>query len=351
MQTPGRIAATCLSLGLLAACRSGIQEAAEPLPAEPAQAAQPTSGAGEGEGVGEGEEPSTERADEVAPRADLPPVVGGELLLGARVEDSRGFGSGTVEDALIEPATGTVVAVFAAVERPDGTRESMGFEYGSVVWPDAGSAGPALVLSLPLGELSSRPYADRFDAQEVWSVAGQVTEVAPYEASAFGALVLKLHDQDNLLHRVLVEPAHLVGSRVGAIGLGTTVSAEGVLTRDASGKLLVASALALGGEEVELRGPDGTIRWDVLAQGLLSARELEGRTIVAADGSAVTVTGWLLDRTTGVADGVLVDVDGTERSLPWRDLEQDPESQEWRVPYDWPTLQALPPSSEEDSQG
>lgn len=333
MHTPRETIAACILILAASSCLSGtrqVEDTPRRHPKEPPGALEATS-------------------EEATSSVERPRLQRGAALLGAPVEDSGGVRVGAVEDVLIEPATGEVVAVLAALRLADGRREATVLEYAAVDWPASESEGARVVLDCALDELSrDLGYAGLFDGQEVSDVKGEVTEVVDRPASARSALILKVHDQDNLLHRVLVEPARLVRRRSSLVEPGSAMTAEGVLTRDDSGKLLVASAIGRDGERLELRDSSGAILWGALTQGFLSARSLPEQPLVAADGSPAPITGWLLDRTRGVAEYACVEVDGVERALPWAELERDVGSRAWAVARDRAALTALPVLSPDD---
>jgi hypothetical protein len=160
------------------------------------------------------------------------------------------------------------------------------------------------------------------------------------------AAILKVHDPENLLHRVLLEPASLIGDPLARIVPGQSVEVEGALTRDDAGKLLIASVLVRDEETLALRDSAGAIRVDALAEPYQSALRLTDLTLITTDGDVFGITGWILDRARGTAVHVCVDVDGTERAVAWEDLERSTDST-WPTVHDSAELANLPEVTEQ----
>ena len=156
--------------------------------------------------------------------------------------------------------------------------------------------------------------------------------------------MIKVHDDNNLVHRVLVEAGLLVlraGAELG-IELETRVAVQGVETRDANGKLLVASSFGTPEASIALRDDAGALLWDELRGDLRSTRELEGvGTLTTLDGAPLGVSSLVLD---GELDDVvfLADVAGTERLLPVSQVVRSPEG-EWGVLFEAEGLAQLAP--------
>ncbi len=276
----------------------------------------------------------------VAPGSAWPPFLRSEALLGIEVTDPDGVSVGAVSDLLLDPDSGNVVGVAAILHQPDGVERPIVAAYGALTWAARGNSTTTLILTFTPDHLVQR--ASLFAGQDLTKVAGEVTAIEFLDDEAGHAIVLKLHDQENLLHRVLLEPALLIRQLLPAVEVGQLLTAEGVLTRDASGKLLVASALSRGGETLNLRDPSGELRWSALTERSIPGDSLKGRTIITADGSTLEIRGWLLDRASGAAAFVRLDVDGVERALPWAELLRDGATGAWAVRAERSALVDLP---------
>lgn len=259
------------------------------------------------------------------PALPAPRFVRGAALLDAPVEDEEGRCAGRLLDVLVEPGSGRVVAVLLELEpTPLSGRPASEGAWLRLLDPDrllCSLADGALRLSL-FGPVAAPPVAAG-GGQEEARVAGQVTEVLP---GTSGELIVKLRDESNLVHRVLVEPACLVRDELNRIAAAGPVEAHGVLTRDSSGKLLVASTVGNpGAEPLTLRGPGGGLLWRGLARGLRSGRGVLQSGVTASDGVRFDVRDWLLDSGNLAASHVLLRVGGDERVLPWAALSWEPD--------------------------
>ena len=130
------------------------------------------------------------------------------------------------------------------------------------------------------------------------------------------AAIVTIHDDANLLHRALVGAPHLVGIRVPQLAPGEEISVDGVLTRDAAGKVWIASRLTHGDVSVPLRDDSGQLLWTELSAGLLPASFLKVATVITEAGTVGKVVGWTLNRETRHAV-LRVDVNGAEVYTGW----------------------------------
>jgi len=317
-----------LTIGLLPLCTTAchLPPSSDPAPFPSAERAPEAEGA-------VAAEPSATVARE---RLGLPRLLWGTTLSGARIENPGGGSDAVLDDLLIDSPRGDIVGI--AVTLPGSKGGDRVVAYESVAWSAGDSGAPALAFRHPLDE-SSDPYTELFEGRSVTEVSGEITEIEAHEAHAIPAIVFKVHDEDNLFHRVLVEPAHLV--RTGPLTLGHTLRVEGALTRDSTGKLLIASALVDDEERLVLRDSQGSLLWGELAARFQSARDLSDRSILTADEVRVPVRGWLLDWSRGVAAYLCLDVGGTERLVSWSQIEPD-ETNGWRVRLERAALDGLP---------
>ena len=271
------------------------------------------------------------------PDAEPPKLRAARRVLDAALTDSEGSPLGTLEDLWIVATSGDVAGVVVAppAEREEATIVAA---YGALTWERDGAA--SLAPGTVAAEFfETRDYSELFVDQEVSAVDGEITQIDSLAIGGSQAFILKVRDEDNLLHRVFVEPAHLVARIVTTLEAGGSVQAEGVLTRDGTGKLLIAAALGRGERTLTFRGPGGAIRWDALAEPFQSARDLLGRSVRLTDGSEVPIHGWLLDWASGRVVFLVVDVDGVERALPWSRVRRVGKGLEFQS--DRPSLAAL----------
>jgi len=301
------------------------------------------------------ERPAVAEHPEAAPRPPdvVPPrLVRGERLLASVIETPDGAPRGTVDDLLIAPSGREIAGVLVA--RPDagdeGGRSILPF--AALDWTSMGS-GTAVVVLAPEpeeGSVQSGDYTDLFDARSVSSITGEIVELESQDPPVGHSLVLKVRDEGNLLHRILVEPANLVVRCLTTLSTGRTVAAQGMLTRDTTGKLLIASKVTQDGTTLTLRNPSGAIRWEAIARLFQSARGIPGTAVVTEDGVSFRVNGWILDVDAGAAAYLCIDVDGVDRVLPWPGVPLDPEGR-WRIALESSVLGLLPDVSSGESLG
>lgn len=317
MHRPSNAAATYLLILVASSCASSTR-ALDPAPAAP---------------------PSATSESSPAPVLRPARYQAANAVLDADFTDAGGVSLGTLEDLWVQAVSGEVAGVVVA-PLADRAEAPLVAAYDALVWKWNGAASPTPVAaSAAEAFFETRDYSELFADQELSGVEGEITQVDTLSVGGTRALVLKVRDEDNLLHRVFVEPAHLVSRLVAALEVGRPVRAEGVLTRDGSGKLLIASALGREERTLTIRGPAGAVRWDALAEPFQSARDLLGRSVRLTDGSDVAVLGWLLDWAAGTLAYLVVDVDGVERALPWSRVRRAGATLEFQS--DRPSLTAL----------
>lgn len=320
MHRPSNAAATCLLLLFASSCARWSQVEEPALGDSSAPAPAPEADAG-------------------VPDAEPPKLRAARRVLDTALTDSEGAPLGTLEDLWIVATSGDVAGVVVA---PPADREEATIvaAYGALTWKRDGAAALAPVTASAAAEFfETRDYSELFVDQAASAVDGEITQIDSLAIGASQAFILKVRDEDNLLHRVFVEPAHLVARIVTALEVGGSVQAEGVLTRDGTGKLLIAGALGRGERTLTFRGPGGAIRWDALAEPFQSARDLLGRSVRLTDGTEVPIHGWLLDWASGRVVFLVVDVDGVERALPWSRVRRVGKGLEFQS--DRPSLAAL----------
>ena len=276
-------------------------------------------------------------------RPPLATLQRGEALIGAPVADERRKPMGTIADFLIEPVTGEVVGVAVSLRPAGSSRGEAILEYGSIDWTAGAHAAPVPNFDGRAGDLAPdrAAYSELFGGRATSSVTGVIADDGHARAGAGAPLILKIRDDENLLLRVLVDPGHLV-ARCLSLSPGQSVKAEGVLTRDATGKLLVASSLEQDGAKLVFRDASGAILWDALAERFQTARALRGGSVLAADGSPLSITGWVLDLALGQVRYLVVRGDGVDRVVGWNEVDRAAGSRAWRVLHDTAQLSGSP---------
>jgi hypothetical protein len=237
-------------------------------------------------------------------------------VIGAPVEGEDGA-MGIVEDLLLEPGDGTVLGI--AVVQAGGR-----FVLDASLAHWAVEPTGCRLLVDPAGAPAPRGLdaAALFDAEPPQRVSGGLREIELVGAGAGRAAILTVHDDANLLHRVLVGAPHLVALRLPGLAVGAQVELEGVLTRDETGKLWIASRVSAGGDTILLRDEVGSLLWDLLASELQAASSLTGGSILSEERAALEVVGWSLElETRSVLPRILLD--GSEQTVPWTPLGDD----------------------------
>jgi len=229
----------------------------------------------------------------------------------------------TVGDVLIDRVTGRIAAVLVH----DGAGITRSLPLAAVHWTSAGADLPP-----PPRGGRSRAWSDLpnlFHGQEPSRAEGTITEIGVDEGDA---IIVKVHDASNLIHRVLVEPANLVLPCLPRPELRQDLAVEGVLTRDDKGKLLIACSLQQGDALLSLRDSSGQLEWQQLSERFQSARELAGRIARTADGEQFPVRDWVLDRAQGRVTCLCVEVDGVVRAVPWDGFANEGAGP-WQLPF------------------
>jgi len=247
----------------------------------------------------------------------------GEWLLNAAVDDPVGGRRGTVHDVLLDAATGRVLGLLLAFPGDEDAPRLV--DYGDLGWP-APDAAFVLSLSTGAGEglHDGLDPAAVFDGKDTAVVEGEIVQVQSEGPAPSCPAIFKVHDSENLLHRVLVGAAGFVERALPGLKVGEPVKVEGILTRDTKGKLWIASAIVQGEQSLRLRDPRGSLTLVDLTRGLLSVRDLSAVSIRTSDARTLPVDGWVLDREAGCASFVSVGVDGVERAVAWGELERGP---------------------------
>lgn len=316
-----RVVPPCLRrialLAALASCGSTVSREFHPAPVPDAAPRDPAGDVSGPEVAVQGEH----RTDRSATR-----LVGGSFWIGGEVVDAEDEPLGTVLDVLLEPVTGRIVGLSVATEED----ERLVVDHDSLDAERTDTRDGRIVLACTESELPGRGAdRERFAHAERVRVSGEVTQLETRRGGAGEALFVRLRDEKNLLHRVLVQPAFLLAASTAGLRVGVEASAEGVLTRDETAKLLVANRVEWGGSELRLRDDSGAVAWSELAVPFRSGAALARRTIEFADGSESTSDGWWFDRERGAIEFLRVEVDGELRAVPWSRLTWRPEGDSW----------------------
>lgn len=246
-------------------------------------------------------------------RSRPPAALSDQEVLGAAVLDAGGERRGTIADVLAAD-DGTIVAVLV--------RDEGGLS--SAASGDLRRHGAGWVLRGPDGGRKAEPRDEElFADRESVKVRGSLVEL-DFEPGR--PAELKLHEtKPNLVHRVRVDAAPLVLRALPELELGARLEIEGVLTRDAVGKLVIASVVAAGGRELTLRGPEGAVLWDELGTGWVSVRGLRGESVETGEGSRVAVLGCTFDWTQGVLSALVVEAADGPCAVEWEHVRRGPE--------------------------
>ena len=323
-----------LRTGELSVDWTGQVDSAEPDPDVQAAAAEASSGT------------TTEPAPvEIAPR-----LFGDEAILDATVTDTESASYGRVQDLLLDPNTGAIVGVLVARTVSTDTSTKAVLHFRSLRWSsdDANALAIAFRNSPKESFLSSAYYSDLLESYGLAEASGDIVEKSWVEARATKSLILKVRDDGNLLHRVLIEPANLVTNYADGWKRGRMIQVKGVLTRDSVGKLLVASSVTQNGEVLNLRSSKGEILWDDLVKPFRSARGLSELSIQTYDGTSHPIVGWIANVQLAGISYLCLDVDGTVRALPWTAVERSGNT--WKVSYDRQGLPDLPEVARRDGR-
>jgi len=287
-------------------------------------------------------EASAGAATEPAPAPITPRLIGDDEILDATVTDTESDSYGRVQDLLLDPNTGAIVGVLVARRVSPETSTKAVLHFRSLRWAsnDANELAIAFRNSPKESFLSSADYSDLLESYGLAEVSGEILEKSWVEDSAARSLILKVRDDGNLLHRVLIEPANLVTSYAGGWKRGRMIQVKGVLTRDSIGKLLVASSVTQNGEVLALRSSNGAILWDDLVHKFQSARGMSELSVQTFDGTSHPIVGWIVNVRLAGVSYICLDIDGTVRALPWTAVERSGSS--WKVTFDRQGLPDLP---------
>ena len=263
-------------------------------------------------------------------------------VLDGVVLTSTGKHYGRVQDVLLEPESGAVVGVLVARTLSDNDPVQTVLQLKALSFSSEGSEPPVIALREAQTEssLNSLDYSDLVESYGLTDIGGDIVDVAALESDPSGAIILKIRDESNLLHRVLIEPGVLVMHFADDWKAGGSVRVNGVLTRDKVGKLLVANSVTRNGEVLQLRDEAGSVLWDELAIPFQSARGLKDHAIVTSDGTEHAVTNWLLNRKLGRVSHLCLNVRGKARILKWDAVQRDGST--WSVTLDQASLAKLP---------
>lgn len=275
------------------------------------------------------------RADHgISERRDEPD---GSDYLGAPVRTPDGVDDWVVEELLLQRRTGELAGVVLVHD------DEQGAPVRTVVEPDALTWSEDEPLTAELrGEGPLPPdRSDLFEGLGRTFLSGRITQVQELPDRVPRAAVIKVHDDENLLHRVLVEPASLAEGVNLTLAVGKTIGVRGVLTRDATGKLLIADSLTQNQVPVELRDPTGALAWDTLTRPYERASELVGDTITTDEGIELEVVDWSLDPTRSRVDELQVRIEAWVYALPWSALIPTNEPHGWRTERSAGTLDVL----------
>lgn len=275
------------------------------------------------------------RPEEAEPKR----LVRGSSLLGRAAEDHVRVRAGSVRDFLVDPASGAVAAVLtgpgAGVEG-DWIRVLL---YDSLKWEGGGSA-KVIVSASESGAARRDLVADLFDVQEPVRIVGEVLDVEQHGPGYLDSAVVMVRDADNLHHRLALGPASLTLPALPTLGKGDAITAEGVVTRDSRGRLVIVSSLVHTDATLTLRDERGQMNWNELTSRLLSARRAIGGSLATSGAEAVPIADWLCDWRRGRVTHLLVKVGEAERAVPWERLRPGVEG--WSTVLGLDSIEELP---------
>ncbi len=278
-----------------------------------------------------------------APSDDSMGVSAWEEWRGARVRDRKGERVGTVADVRVDLASGAIVGVEIAA--PDAAPLLVPFDAFDWSRSDLGAGEVALrhaFAEVPGSAPDVAWYAERERAR-LTGVVEEPTNGTADDDAAKDALMVRLRDADNLVHRVLLRPAFLSPRLANGFATGTELRVEGVQARDETGKLLVAASATWNGSTLRLRGADGAVLWDELDAGYADADAWMERGLARADGGEHEVIGWRFDREDGRVVGVTISFDHAPLVVPWDEIAWSDDRGTWTSPR-----QVAPEPSEGD---
>lgn len=294
----------CVAEVLAVGCRSASPRPDPAANRSPASPASPTLPGARWADVA-AETPEPPGNDDAATPPAEPVELSTDRILGACVEAE--LWSGTLEDVLIEPDGGRVVGFVVAAGDPPALR---------LLDPTALAWRPAREVFEAAASVDRRGgFEEHFDGREREVLEGRITATEGYPDAA-RATVLQLHDDRNLHHRVLVELPDFVAGEIGPFEPGASLSVEAVPTRDAQGKLWIASALRAQDRSLRLRAEDGALLLAEFVERAPTLRRLLGTPVRSADERELAVVGFVLELGTARCVAVLVEHEGSRHAIP-----------------------------------
>lgn len=245
---------------------------------------------------------------------------------GADVVDREGAPVGEIADMRVDMETGAIAGITITT---DGERALI-VPFDDIDWARSDMGAERIALARTTAELpGSAPDVAWYAERERARLVGLV-EAAPgaTDTGRDDAVLVRLRDADNLVHRVLLRPVFLSPDADAWFPKGTELRVEGVQARDETGKLLVAASAMWDGRTLRLRGEDGAVRWSELVAPFGAAGSFVGR-VVARDEAAYEVTDWRFDFVDGRIVEWVARRDGSERELLWEDVAWDGERGTW----------------------
>jgi hypothetical protein len=214
---------------------------------------------------------------------------------------------GKLVDLIVDPRGGDVLG--AVLLRDSGEREFLSSELTSggdkLVVGASGTAAPNL--------------AELFAAEDPEVIEGELISSQREVLSTEGSALLKVRDAENLLHRIRVSAPDLVQYRLPALQTHVSVRAKAVATRDPEGKVLIASALTVGDQTVELRDGTGKLLWEQLAAPMLGVRSLIGIS-VEHEALSYTIAGFVFAPAERRITHIVLTREGQRQEVPFEAL-------------------------------
>lgn len=266
-------------------------------------------------------------------------LVRGSSLFGRVAEDHVRVRAGSVLDFLVDPRTGEFAAVLTGSDDDAEPQWRRVLLYESLKWNGDGTAS-VIVSATEAGPARRDLVVELFEVQDPIVVEGQVMDVQEHGPGYLESAVVMVKDDDNLRHRLAIGPASLALPSFPSLSRGDRVRAEGVLTRDSRGRLVIVSRFEHPDATLRLRDENGAMLWDALTAGLVSAEAFPRATVTTADREEAPVVDWLCDWSRGAVTHVLVRVGETERAVAWERLNRT--SAGWETGAETESLAALP---------
>jgi hypothetical protein len=224
---------------------------------------------------------------EAAPAASPPgPPLADAELIDAQVFTLEETPLGLLQDLIVDPGKGTVLGAILQPPEPEAKPR-----YLSTAGLTRRTGGGGLVTNAGGGSTSD--VAELFAAEDIVPIKGEVTAIDTETNGTEGSALLKVRDQENLLHRIRIPAPDLVLGQFRNVAPGSGIVAEGAATRDSEGKVWIASTLSIGDQAVQIRDASGALLWKELSAKMLPARGLVGRQVVFNE-AAHTIAGWTL---------------------------------------------------------